>query len=275
MSAVLNPTPALAVRRPLVDRLLPWTARAWFVAALVGQWLFALFIFGVFAWSIASGHPEAMNRSEPITGHVAGDALGNGVLYSHVLAALVLSLGGILQLVPAIRRHFPAWHRWNGRIFLTLALLGALSGLWLTWIRGSRLSIWPAIAISINALLMLLAIGYAWRHAVAKRWALHRQWAIRAFLLVNAVWTMRLGFMAWIILNQGPRGQTGQLDGWFDIAWSFGCWLLPLAIAELYFRAERGTVRLRWSASIVLGLGALLTALGTWGAWSFMWSPHL
>lgn len=261
--------------RSLADRLLPWSARAWFFAALIGQWLFAVYIFGVFAWSIASGQPAAMNRSGPITGHVAGDALGNGMLYLHVLAALVLSLGGILQLVPAIRRHYPAWHRWNGRIFLTLALLGALSGLWLTWIRGSRLSIWPAIAITLNALLILLAVAQTWRHAVAKRWSTHRQWAIRAFLVVNAVWTMRLGFMAWVILNQGPRGQSSQLDGWFDISWSFGCWLLPLLVAELYFRAERGTPWLQRWASAVMILGTLLTALGVWGAWTFMWHPHL
>lgn len=270
---------ALPRSRPLTEtlsnRVLRWSANAWFAAALVGQWLFAIYIFGVYAWSLASGDPAAMNRAEPITGHVSGDTLGNGVLYSHVLAALVLSVGGILQLVPAIRQRWPGWHRWNGRLFLLLAVLGALGGLWLTWIRGSRLSLWPAIAITLNALLIFAAAAIAWRHARARRWPEHRRWAIRAFLLVNAVWTMRLGFMAWVILNQGPRGQSAQLDGWFDISWSFGCYLLPLAVAELYFRAGHAPPRWRAAVAVVLALGAVLTALGVWGAWSFMWSRHL
>lgn len=261
--------------QPLSERLLPWTARTWFAIALVGQWLFALYIAAVYAGALAVGNPAAINRAEPITGHIEGDLLGNGILFTHVLAALVLSLGGLLQLVPALRQTWPRLHRWNGRIFLGLALLGAVSGLLLTWARGSRLSEISAIGISLNGLLIVLAVVIAWRQALAKRWQQHRRWAIRAFLLVNGVWTMRLGFMAWLILNQGPRGNTATLDGPFDIFWSFGCYLLPLAVAELYFRAERGSPNLRVVATSVLGTGALLSALGIFGAWSYMWSPHL
>jgi hypothetical protein len=60
------------------------------------------------------------------------------MLFSHVLAGAVLSAGGLLQLLPWLRRRMPGWHRWNGRVFLVLALAGTLSGLFLTWVRGSR-----------------------------------------------------------------------------------------------------------------------------------------
>lgn len=254
---------------------LHWPARAWFLVALVGQWLFVLYIGLALVAPLLAGDAEAYRRTGPITGYVPQDTAGNAALLGHLLSGALLNAGGLLQLLPALRRRWPAWHRWNGRLFLAAAACGALSGLGLTWIRGSRLGEVTALALSLDGLLILLAAGMAWRCARQRRFDAHRCWAIRVFLLVSAVWTMRLGFMAWVILNQGPRGQTAQLDGPFDLFWSFGCYLLPLAIAELYFRAERGGSAARRAAAGVLWLATGLTALGVYGAWRAMWSPHL
>lgn len=264
-AALLPPTPV---------RALAWSARAWFLAALVGQWLFAAYILWVLARPMLLGDGEAVNRTQLITGHVAGDTLGNASLLGHVLAAAVLSLVGLLQLVPALRQRFPAWHRRAGRGFLSLALVAVVSGLYMTWLRGSRLGDVSAAAISLNGLLIGVAVVMAWRLARQHRFAEHRRWAIRAFLLVSGVWMLRLGLMAWILVNQGPRGNTDQLDGAFDLVWVFGCYLLPLAVAELYFRAERGGVGLQWVAAAALLAGAAATALGTFGAFMWMWAPH-
>lgn len=264
----------MSVALPAASRLLPWSARAWFVAAVTGQWLFAAYIVWVLAWPLLLGDGEAVNRTSLITGHVAGDTLGNASLLGHVLAAAVLNLVGLLQLVPALRRRFPGWHRVAGRVFMTLALVGVVSGLYMTWLRGSRLGDVSAIAISLNGVLIVLAVAMAWRLARQRRFAEHRRWAIRTFLLVSGVWTLRLGLMAWILLNQGPRGNTSQLDGPFDVFWVFGCYLLPLAVAELYFRAERSGPAAQRAAAMLLALCAALTALGTAAAFAFMWLPH-
>lgn len=85
------------------------------------------------------------------------------------------------------------------------------------------------------------------------------RWAIRAFLLVSGVWFLRLGLMAWVLINQGPNGNTPRLDGVFDSVWVLGCYLIPLAIAEMYFRAENGGQRLQLAAAgmhIVLPINA-------------------
>ena len=253
---------------------LAWSARAWFVAALASQWIFAAYIGWVLAWPLLLGDGEAVNRTSLITGHVAGDTLGNASLLAHVLAAAVLNAVGLLQMVPWLRRRYPGWHRGAGRAFMTLALLGVASGLYMTWLRGSRLSDVSAIAISLNGLLIVLAVAVAWRHARAHRFADHRRWAIRAFLLVSGVWMLRLGLMGWILVNQGPRGNTAQLDGPFDVAWVFGCYLVPLAVAELYFRAERAGLVAQRAIALLLAVCALLTALGTVAALMFMWLPH-
>jgi len=256
------------------SRLLPWSASAWFVAALAGQWLFAAYILWVLVRPLLTGEGEAVNRLTFITGHVAGDTFGNATLVGHLLAAGILNLVGLLQFLPWLRRRFPAWHRWAGRSFMLLALVATVSGFWLSWGRGALLGEISAIAISINGVLIVLAVVMAWRLARQRRFAEHRRWAIRAFLLVSGVWMLRLGLMAWVIINQGPRGNTAQLDGPFDSFWVFGCYLLPLAVAELYFRAERAGVAAQSAAAAVLFAGAALTVLGTFGAFTGMWGPH-
>ncbi|WP_170113395.1 DUF2306 domain-containing protein [Ahniella affigens] len=252
------------------------SAGFWFLIALVGQWLFAWYIAMVYARPVLSGTPEAINNTAKITGYIVGDGLGNSLLISHVLAGGLISMLGLLQLWPWLRRRVPGLHRWNGRLFLALGMLGALSGLYLTWIRGSRLSDLGAIGISINGILILIAAVLAWVHARNRNLGQHRQWAIRAFLLVNGVWMFRLGLTAWLLLNQGPNGNTAKLDGPFDLAWSVGCYLVPIALAELYFRAESSRSPTRqWLSAGALGASSLLMALGVFGAWLMLWRPHL
>lgn len=258
----------------IASPLLAWSARAWFVAALAGQWLFASYILWVLVRPLLAGEGEAVNRITFITGHVAGDTFGNATLVGHLLAAAALNLVGLLQFLPWLRRRFPTWHRWAGRSFMVMALVATVSGLWLTWGRGARLGDISAIAITLNGLLIVLSVVMAWRLARQRRFVEHRRWAIRAFLLVSAVWALRLGLMAWMIINQGPRGNSPRLDGPFDSFWVFGCYLLPLAVAELYFRAEHAGQAVQRTVAMVLFAGASLTALGTFGAFTGMWGPH-
>jgi hypothetical protein len=79
-------------------------------------------------------------------------------------------VGGIIQLLPIVRRKFPVVHRWNARIFLSLGLMGALSGLYLTWVRGARLSDVGAMRLTLNVILIVVAVAVvlAWRYAMAK-----------------------------------------------------------------------------------------------------------
>jgi hypothetical protein len=77
-------------------------------------------------------------------------------------------VGGIIQLLPIVRRKFPVVHRWNARIFLSLGLMGALSGLYLTWVRGARLSDVGAMRLTLNVILIVVAVVLAWRYAMAK-----------------------------------------------------------------------------------------------------------
>ena len=89
----------------------------WVTIALIGQWFFATYVFVLYVFPIVTGNPELVNLSKPIIGYVKGDTFGNIALFSHVIPAALLSVGGIIQLLPIVRRQYPALHRWNGRMF--------------------------------------------------------------------------------------------------------------------------------------------------------------
>jgi hypothetical protein len=152
----------------------------------------------------------------------------------------------------------------------------ALSGLWLVWVRGTQLSLVSAIPTSLNALLLLWFITAAWFLAMRGRYAEHRRWALRAFVVANGVWFFRIGIMAWILVNQGPVGMNETLSGPADLALSFGSYLVPLAVLELYLRAQRKT-EVSWRRTAIGGLlaGTAITAIGVFGTVAFMWMPYL
>lgn len=256
--------------------ILKYLTRSWVLVALLGQWIFALYIFIKFGIPALSGSPTSADTSRMIQGYVNGDEFGNGVLVIHLLPAILLSFGGIFQLLPYLRKKYPAFHRWNGRMFLTLGLFGALTGLYLTWVRGSRLSDIGSIGLTINGLLILVSVTLAWKFAINRQYQKHMRWAVHAFILINGVWTFRLYLMGWFMLNQGANGNTATIDGPADIALSFASYLFPMLIAEIYFWAKRQNITYRVSiANLFMLFGLLITIIGVVSATLFMWWPRI
>ncbi|UKK83456.1 DUF2306 domain-containing protein [Sphingopyxis sp. BSN-002] len=255
-----------------------WLGRAatfCYLAIAAGQLLFTAFILAFYYPSSLSGNFAAWNAKPLIKGFVAGDASGNLFFAAHVLMAAVITFGGLVQLVPAIRSRWPAVHRWNGRLYLLSALALALGGLWLTWGRGTWLNLIGAFGISLDALLILAFAAMAYRTARARRFADHRRWALRLFAVASAVWFMRVGYMAWGIAS-GGAGIGKAMDGPFDIFLAFANSLLPLAVTELYLRAgAHGTPAAKTSVAALLGVSGLVILAGSAGAWMMMWSPYL
>ncbi|MDM7861546.1 DUF2306 domain-containing protein [Alteromonas sp. ASW11-36] len=257
------------------NRALDMSVKVWFATALVGQLLFAIYIGFRYAIPVYMGTPEDMNMSPHITGYVPGDFSGNSMLLIHVFGAAILSACGMLQLIPALRARFPRVHRINGRIFFVMGLAGALTGLYLTWLRGTRLSDIGAIGISINGVLIVVAIYYAWRFAVEKKFAQHMRFAVHAFFLVNAVWTLRLFLMGWFLTTQG-YGNNRTMDGPSDIAISFACYLLPMFLAELYFWAkQQSSAKRQWVVFGAMTLGCVITVIGVVAASMILWLPRI
>ncbi len=255
-----------------------WLGRAatfCYLAIAAGQLLFVAFILLYYYARTLSGNFAGWNDKPIITGFVAGDTAGNLFFAVHVLMAAAMTFGGLVQLVPAIRSRWPALHRWNGRLYLVSALTLAIGGLWMTWGRGSWLTLTGGFGITLDALLIVCFAGLAWRTARARRFVDHRRWAIRLFAVASAVWFMRVGYMAWGMAT-GGAGIGKAMDGPFDIFLAFANSLIPLAVAELYLRASaHGTAAARQGVAVLLVVGGLIILAGSAGAWMMMWGPYI
>ena len=271
MSSISTPVPTGGAAKAL-----RWAGILWFVVAAIGQAAFVGFILAFYGTRTVAGNYAGWNDKPLIDGYIAGDQTGNFVFAAHVLLASLVTLAGLMQLVPAIRRAFPALHRWSGRTFLVVAGVMALSGFWLTLVRGTSLSDVSSAAIVIDGLLILIFGALAWRHAVKRRFDQHRVWAMRTFMAVSGVWFLRIGIMGWVLVNQGPVGMSGTLSGPADIVLVFSSYLIPLGLLELYFRAGRSAhaAPKLLTAALVL-FAAAFTAIGVFGTIALMWGPYL
>jgi uncharacterized membrane protein len=252
--------------------LLKAAAILWFITAAIGQWTFVYYIVGHYYGPTLQGHFEAWNNRDLISGFVAGDVSGNLYFAAHVLLAAIITAAGTLQLVPHLRSRALGFHRWNGRIYLITAMLGTLSGLWMVWVRGTYLTLTGAISGTILSVLILIFGALTFYYARQGRINIHRQWALRTFLVVNGVWFQRIGYMSWIILNQGPVGIGRHMDGPFDLILGFAEYVIPLGILELYFFSQsQPRPWVKMVMSLGLTLAAVIMAVGIYGAYTIMW----
>lgn len=272
----MSPNAYPSARADVSSASLAWIGRTWFVIALIGQTAFLAFILIFYGARTLTGDFAGWNDKPLIDGHIEGDGLGNVVFAVHVLIASLVTLCGLLQLMPQLRSRWPRVHRWTGRVYLVISTLTALTGVWLTVVRGTSLSTVSDVAILINAMLILVFAGLTWREALRRRFEAHRRWAMRTFMVVSGVWFLRVGIMGWIVLNRGPVGMDGSLSGPADIGLVFGSYLIPLAVLEIYLVARRGRSRVvRWIATALMTGACLYTAAGVFGAVAFMWAPYL
>lgn len=256
-----------------------WLTRAgvlWLIVALAGQMIFAVYVAMIYGGVLFGGGPESWNRS-PAKAYVPGDTLGNLMFGLHALLAVAIIVGGAMQLVPAIRRHRPALHRWTGRTYMLAAAILSVGGIALILMRGTVGSTIMQLGTSLNGVVILVCVGFAWTHARSRRVDLHRRWALRLFLAVSGVWFFRVGLMLWLIIFKAPVGfDMKSFTGPFLVALTYGQFLLPLAVLEVYFRIQDGnSVAARIGMAVVLLVLTVMTAGGIFGATMGMWLPRI
>jgi hypothetical protein len=273
-TAASTPRPALD---SVAERSLKAAAAFWFGMAVIGQWAFLLYLVAFYGPSTFSGDFQSWTRNTfPLKSYVAGDSAGNLAFATHALLAAVISLGGTIQLVPQIRKRAIAVHRWIGRLFLPTAFVLAVSGLYMIWVRNRSGASLGGVAVTLNAVLIIAFGGLAWRAARARDIAAHRRWALRTFLVANAQWFIRIGVFAWIIVNRGPVGIGSNFDGPVIRFASFGCYLVPLAVLELYLGAKRSRgPRRRLGMAGALVLLTLFMGTGIFGVAMAQWLPSV
>lgn len=266
------------IGQPLVsaEKALSHIVKFWVGIALLGQWFFAAYILSIYAVPTLFGATELTYSLSPGQAAKAKNSTAVFIFFAHVLPAALMAMSGLFQLFPIIRKKYPKFHRYNGRLFMVLGLSGALTGLYLTWGAGFRFSDLGSLGVTFNGILIPIAIYFAWKAAIEKKFAIHQRFAIHSFILINGVWSFRLYLMGWFVINQGANGNTSSIDGPADIALSFACYLLPMAIAEIIFWAQRNkSNNIKWVATAFAAMGAIITTIGVIAAGTMMWLPRI
>src|SRR5450631_3969436 len=127
--------------------------RFWFVVAVIGQLIFAFAVASFYGVTTLRGDLHRWSKFIS-RGHVSGDTMGNLAIAVHVASAVIVLLAGALQLIPQVRKRFPVFHRWNGRIYLLAAVSLATAGLYMTWIRGTVGDLPQRLGVSLDAVLI-------------------------------------------------------------------------------------------------------------------------
>jgi uncharacterized membrane protein len=262
-------------RKPYAEAALKTSARCWFLAAAAGQLMLAFTVASFYGGMALRGDWQAWNRFMG-HGYVPGEGLGNLAVGVHVASAVMLLVAGVLQLLPQVRVRAPAFHRWNGRVYLLSAFTLSIAGLCMLF-RGSFGSTLQHLGLTLNAVLIWICAAMALRYALARDFKTHRRWALRLFVVACGVFFTRTGVMFASALNGGPFGFDAKtFQGPFPDFMAFASYLLPLAVVELYLRTQdRPGARRRYTMAGGLALLTLATIGGVGAAAAVSWIPEL
>ncbi|TAI49168.1 DUF2306 domain-containing protein [Flagellimonas allohymeniacidonis] len=257
-------------------QFLTGTATFWFTVAVLGQWIFAFYVATFYGGAAMDGDFMKWNRVLP-HGYVEGETMGNLAVALHLLFAVVVMVGGPLQFSSKIRNWAPSFHRWSGRIYVGSAFLISLSGMYMVLTKGTISGFIGDLSVSINGALILLFAFLAIKRAMQKDFNAHQKWVLRLFLAMGGVWFFRIGLMFWLLINNGPVGFDPEtFRGPFLVFLGFGQYLIPLALAELYFYSTRTkTSGVKILTSMILLVCTVITAIGTFAATMGMWIPRI
>ncbi len=261
---------ALSLAHLSWHRTVRWASAALALAAWLSGCLFALYILAFYGGALLDGAIEQGQPARMFDPDALRASIGIGL---HLSAGAVLLLLGPIQLVGALRKRWPALHRWSGRVYASAAVLAGAGGLVFILAKGTIGGTPMDIAFAIYGLALILAAGNAVRHARARRFDAHRAWAIRLFALVVGSWLYRIEYTAWRVFA-GGIGHTATFDGPFDTVMLYFFFVPNLLLAETFLRARRARAAPALQAAAVLtmlGAAAMLAvltyflALRAWG----------
>ncbi|MEX2205288.1 MAG: DUF2306 domain-containing protein [Myxococcota bacterium] len=160
------------------------------------------------------------------------------LMRAHVTLGAVYLLLALPQFLPGLRARRPRLHRAFGRLAVAAGLVAGLTAVVIgIAFPFSGLS---ETAVTLPfALLFLVSLGRGIWLARARRFALHREWMIRALAVGTSIATMRLVFVPALLLLGEPTHERARELSTPSFAIAF---VLHVAVAEYWIRrTRRGT----------------------------------
>jgi len=153
-----------------------------------------------------------------------------GWLLMHITGGMVALLTGPWQFWTGFRARYARLHRWTGRFFLGGVIVGCIGAF--------RMAIGTTFGWGFGFALLVLAIAWATTTGMAyyailrRRFQIHREWMVRAYVVTFAFVTFR------ILNNYGPTSRLQpENDRAITIAWA--CWAVPLLFTEVILQLRR------------------------------------
>jgi len=252
-------------------KALEYSKKLWFISLLMAQICFVIYLILGYGMTGLTTGLSGWNRLNN-TAYVANDATGNLMYAVHVLFAVVMILGGSLQLIEKLRAKYRAFHRYNGRVFVVLACCISFAGMYLMIVRGTVGNTLMHALTMFGGLVVIVSSIFAVKTARARNVNAHQKWAIRLYLAANGVLFFRLLIFAWFLVFGTLGVDTATFTGPAVLAVSLCSYLVPLLIAELVRYAARtnitfitiGTTCLMTLISIVFLIGLFGVTLANW-----------
>ena len=144
--------------------------------------------------------------------------------YTHIAVGPLTLILGMFLLSDRLRKLFPDWHRYAGRIQVALVLLMLTpSGMWMAMYSatGTVAGVgFASLAVTTGA-----CVWFGWRSAVQRKFAQHRRWMMRCYILLCSAVVLRLTVGFFIVTN---------IEGeWIYPMTAWTSWLVPLLVFEL------------------------------------------
>jgi len=152
--------------------------------------------------------------------------------FVHLISGPASLILGTLLVSERLRKRAPAWHRRLGRIQgVCVLLLVAPSGLYMA--RYAATGAVAAAGLGSLAVATAVCVALGWRAAVQRRFADHRRWMLRTFVLLSSAVVIRMiGGLASVLEFDAP---------WLYPVSTWISWVVPLLILEsVHFFKERG-----------------------------------
>ncbi|MEE9314148.1 MAG: DUF2306 domain-containing protein [Rhizobiaceae bacterium] len=140
----------------------------------------------------------------------------------HISASPIALAIGAYQLLPNMRKRHLTLHRWLGRLYAIVIIVGGVSGFYIAFNIESTIG---AIGFALLAVIWVFVTAQAVLKARAKQFADHRIWMIRSFALTFAAVTLRLQLATFQFGFEMPYEQVYPF-----LAWS--CWIPNIIFAQ-------------------------------------------
>jgi uncharacterized membrane protein len=249
--------------------------RFWFISLLIAQLVFVAYLAMGYGFSAMTANFADWNKFNP-TAYVENDTLGNTFYGLHVLLAIIMIIGGSLQLMPQLRQRFQKFHRINGRVFVLLACLISVAGLYLITTRGTVGNLLLHSLTSFSGLVVLVSSFFAVSAARKRNILVHQTWAIRLFLAANGVLFFRLIMFAWLMVFGTIGINMEDFTGPTVVTISVCSYIMPLLIFECVRRADKSlNSGLKITCSALLVLISAVFFVGLVGISLASWIPAI